>query len=785
MIRRALFLLALCLLTKAASAQSNPGWTFGFIPSAAQWNNQWALKTDTSGGTLTNGTIAGGTFTGTQTFASAPTGAGITSLLSPYALSSSVGTSVTPTGAPSTLTLGALAAQQGVLLDTFKVSGDADDTASMTRAVAAGVPILLGPKTYTVNNYSMAGSPASFVLRGVPGKSVIQRTSASGSQFFTITAANVVIDGVTFDMNRSAVTANQWGVFVGSCGQTVSILHSLFENNGGTLGTGLAHICTAGTVSAGSFDISDNEFTGNAWNSLYMGSVANGVVSRNYIHDNDNDTTAVFVSSYLTATATNYAADITIEDNRVFRNGTGIGLGGYGVPYSFAVSPAFRVFANNNTLVDNATYGISLECDYCSASNNRIAQSTPSVTIFGGIDALSRYGLISDNVVTLLNAPWGIDVGGSVQMTLSDNVVTMNQGTGLNVGGNLNTAVKHNHVIMSGSGHAISATAIETDGNLNVFPTIPSNITITDNSIDLSGSSSVGISLVDNVGGLAGTGPTIVRHNHITTSGSGSGSFQAVQWQGGPNSLIIEGNDLNGPLAAFSDPNVNGDILVDTVQIGGYTIYGSNAGNTTAIRTITTSQVSSFGSGGSILYAYPTSGGSGYTSATTLTASGTGGGSGWTGLPMIYGGVIIGVRTLTQGSGYIGTVTITASDTGGGSGAVIFAGNVPGVPNYSKLTYVPNNTTHLLQVTGGYTRINYPHTILLDGTSALTLQVLNGGSFWSVIDYTLPTFAIGSLPTCGSTSVGVQINVTGATSGAWQARCNGTNWINPAGSTIS
>ena len=54
-------LLALLLLlwTGPAFAQSNPGWTFGFVPTAAQWNAEWSSKVDvnlagipvTSGGT--------------------------------------------------------------------------------------------------------------------------------------------------------------------------------------------------------------------------------------------------------------------------------------------------------------------------------------------------------------------------------------------------------------------------------------------------------------------------------------------------------------------------------------------------------------------------------------------------------------------------------------------------------------------------------------------------------------------------------------------------------------
>src|ERR1017187_4781775 len=64
------------------------------------------------------------------------------------------GATVTRTPAPAGITLAKQASLAGVLVDRFKESGDTDDTASFTRAVAKGVPILLGARTYAVNNFS-------------------------------------------------------------------------------------------------------------------------------------------------------------------------------------------------------------------------------------------------------------------------------------------------------------------------------------------------------------------------------------------------------------------------------------------------------------------------------------------------------------------------------------------------------------------------------------------------------------------------------------------------------
>lgn len=71
-----------------------------------------------------------------------------------------------------------------------------------------------------------------------------------------------------------------------------------------------------------------------------------------------------------------------------------------------------------------------------------------------------------------------------------------------------------------------------------------------------------------------------------------------------------------------------------------------------------------------------TNGGTGYTTSTTVTASG-GGGSGFAGRPIINGGVITGVKIINGGSGYVSpTITFTPGG-GGGSGATAIATAAP------------------------------------------------------------------------------------------------------------
>lgn len=685
---------------------------------------------------------------------------------------------ITPTGTVGAASLGDIAAQQGVLLDAFRVAGDADDTASMTRAVAAGVPILLGPKTYTINNYVMAGTPSAFVLRGTPGKSLIQRTSASGSQFFQITAATVVLDGVTFDMNKASVTANQWGVFLGAGGQTISVRNSVLKNNSGTLGSCLG-IASTGPAAGGSFGISNSEFTGCTFDTLYLASVSNGVVSGNYIHDNSSF--GIWLGANGAASASNYSTNVLVTGNTVNRNTTGIQVGGYSPPYTFGTPQATYITVTGNILQDNSTYGASIEADYAVFSGNTINKSAPGVTVFGGFDALSRWLTVADNTITLPNTTWGIDCGGSIEVQVLRNLITMNQGIALNTGGNQNSVYSDNKLILTGTSTGVSNYAVEADGSSNTFPTLSSGTIIERNTFDMNGASVNGVVLHDNAGGLTGTTAIVVRGNHFAAGTGTPSTAQAITWFGGPTSLAVTGNDWNGVNTTFVDPNGNGDVIVSPVYLGGTVLGVSSSVN---IRAVITPAINTFGAGGSILYAYPTSGGSGYTAATTLTANGTGGGSGWTGVAQIYGGAIIGVRTLTNGTAYSGTLTITAADSGGGTGAVIAVGNKVTLPAYSTITY-SSVQSHLLQKSGGNVAINYPGGLMLDSTTAVGLQAIAGGLFWNVIGYTIPTIAFGSLPTCAAAYNSVEVHVSGSVSGKWQARCNGSNWIAPDGTTIN
>lgn len=677
-----------------------------------------------------------------------------------------------PSGANTALTLGALTAQQGVLLDAFRVAGDADDTAALTRAVTAQVPILCGPKTYTVNNFSSA-SATNFILLGVPG-CVIQRTSASGSNFITINTTNVYIDGVTFDSNKAAVTANQWGVLLPSGGQSITIKNSVFKNNSGSLGSCLT-LKSTGPAAGGSFVLDNIEVTGCTWNPVYMASVSNGSLINSYVHDNPHD--GVRIQAWTTASSTNYSADILVQNNRFVANdGSGITVCAFAPPYpAFGTPAAKRVKILSNNFLDNSGYQIqSCGVDYVDIIGNTIGQSDPAVDVFGGIESNSRYAVIADNTVEVTDGNFGIDAGNSATTTIMGNNVKITTGTGINIGGSTNSQVVGNLVTASTSGAiAILVYDVESDGSGSAMPQHCSALTIANNRLVLA-SGVIGIQLADNACGTSGTTGAVIRHNDMT----GGSASQDIVYKGSASSVNIFGNSHNGETYQLLDPNGSGDIVFENVYFGG-NIRGLSS--TSDIRSIASSYVNAYGGGDSILYVVPSAGGSGYTAATTLAASG---GCTWAGWPLINNGVIIGVRTTAHGTGCSAS-TVSATDGGGGTGATFTATKTPAHPARSTI-YYNSNAGNLLKLSGGYASISGPlSAIQLAANNGVSLIASVSGTVWVGPVQPPVSYAVGSLPTCNSTRSGLQVTVTGSTTSMWFARCNGTDWLWPDGTTVS
>jgi hypothetical protein len=664
----------------------------------------------------------------------------------------------------------------GKLVDNFKLRTDPDDTLAFARAIAAGEPVVLGARTYSISSLNIDASTTHLTIFGAaPGQSAIQRIGNSSSAFIQIASAYVTLDGVTFDMNKARVTANQWGVLITSdCAQQITVRRCRFVNNSGTLGCGLG-IIGKNPTTVGSIDISDNEISECVWGAMYLASIGNAVVRNNYIHDNAG--AAIYCSSWQTASSTNYSSDVLFTNNRISRCRNGIQCGGIAPPYIYGTPSAVRCKMIANDLQDITSYGLVAQGDYIDTIANKIDQSAPNVPVFAAIGYTGRWGSITDNQINYSGSSYCIDVGGCQGIHISDNTIYATSGVAINIGGTTNCHAVNNFIWTQLN--AILAYEVEADGTYVPFPYFCSGLVIDGNNITMDGGSSRGILTLDNPGGRRGAVPIRITGNHFQNV-NGSSLQWCISCIGGGAALSLGGNTQGGLSYGFSNPNGNGDIIAYDV----WDEVVTYAGAAKTIRSVLPPLINTYGCGtiNSILWTFPTSGGSGYSSATTLRAHGTEGGSGWTGIPLISQGVIVGVRTTAHGSGYKGAVTITAIDSGGGHGATFEVGNVLYLP-IRKLRVSSSGVISVLRASGGSVSLAGVTPIILTTSTPISLTAQSNQ--W-VPDPVAPvaSFAVESLLRPSPDNAGAIVYVTDSTTGKWMARSNGKSWVWPDGTKV-
>lgn len=710
---------------------------------------------------------------------------GLGGLAAPLATTpgSIMGTGFTPPGVPAGYveTMAQVATQSGVLVDTLRSVVDADDTMSFERGCTAGLALLGGPHAYLVHDFQALNSACSaFIFRGVPGLTIIRRDGGTTANFIDIRSASVYLDGVIIDGNSSSQSANQNnimfdGAYASGIAQTIVVAHSKIYGSTGANGNCLA-IYATGPALGGSFLLDDDDISACAESPVYLSSSPGGVIRGGTIHDSTTSA-AVYITvtgGISTVSATNYSSHIYIDGTKFARVFEGVEAYGYAYPYSLATIPNEYIYVYNCDFVDNYNYSIALYGYWLSAYNDTISQSSPSVSVFGGINALGEHIDIKSVNVNLQNTPWGIDVGGSVDVRLISNKCTMNEGTCLNVGGTQDTDIIGNNLNVTGSAVAISAYANEQSGSSHGFPTNASNIRMHGDEIKVDGTSAYGIKLLDDPGGAPGALPIIVGDEDFKLT-NGATYSNAIVWRGGTGHVFIGPNTVNGSSWVGISPNSSGDVLFDYVNFGQTILEANSAAS--VIRSFATKDLSAYAGGGSILYVDVVSGGAGYTAATVMTTSD---GCTWTGSPVIDGGVIVGVRTINVGSGTCVGATVSASDSGGGSGATFSVGNLPGFPAFGKITYL-SKSTKIIETSGGASTISPAVPMQMGNYSTVQLIADQNGHVWHPLAYQPPSFPSTGLPTCNAAAKGAMISVSDTVR---PAGCNGVNWIYGDGTVV-
>ena len=562
-------------------------------------------------------------------------------------------------GATTSRTLGALLSDS-VSVEDFGAAGNGttNDIAAFQAAIAAGLPIRLGPKTYIVNGPLSLSSATCLTLIGVPGQTILRRlTQSSGSSWITLTASIVHVEGIIFDANTS-VTGSFNGLNVAA-----SCVRSTFERcafTNATSGNGLV------------FSTSDPVFARHAVIGCEAYGNSNGIscvaadgltVSACHLHDN---TVAGLYVDYIDPNHVIKTRLTTVVGNQCWNNEIGIVIGDYATSYAVPASitnqtaDATLCLVASNICHDNTEYGIVSQGYNVLVHGNVVYNNGGSNPNNGGILCNSWASLITNNVVSN-HQGFAIDAGAANFTTISGNLVTTSR-IGINAGGAQEPRITGNS-IANASYYAIVIYNNETNAGGGPIGVPSVDVSITENTIDMPLGGG-GILLID------GPQKVQVARNNFITAPTGDISLCLLPLT---NTVTIEGNVLNGASGLFfENPFVPGsgnfsglNSLIYPDVLDAISIQSSTA-TVQSVRSLNANNYAGY-----LTFVTLATAGSGYTSAPTVSFSG-GGGSGATATAFITNGAVIGFRMVSLGSGYTSAPTVTLSG-GGGSGATATA----------------------------------------------------------------------------------------------------------------
>jgi hypothetical protein len=657
-------------------------------------------------------------------------------------------------GATTSRSLAALASN-AISIEDFGAAGNGttDDSAAFQAAVAAGLPIRLGPKTYILNGPLALTSATCLALVGVPGQTTLRRLKqSSGSAWITLTSPVIHAEGIVFDANTSVTGSTNAVTIAANC------LRSTFERcafTNAVSGSGL--LFNTSDPALARHAVIGCEAYGNS-NGINCAAADGLIVSACHLHDNkaaglhvDYVDPAHLIKTRLT----------TIVGNQCWNNEIGILVGDYATSYATPATitnqtaDGFLCLVASNICHDNTEYGIVAQGYNLLVHGNLVYNNGGTNASNGGILANAWASLITDNVVSAHDG-FGIDAGAANFTTLAGNLVTTSR-IGINAGGAQEPRITGNS-ILNASYYGIVIYNNETNAGGAPIGVPSIDVSITENVIDIP-SGGGGILLID--------GPQnvhVVRNNFITPVANVSMCLLPLT-----NTVTIDGNLINGSPGistqnAYTPGNgnyagLNSLVYADAIDCVSIT---SSTAPVQSIRSLNANNFDDY-----VTFITLTAGGNSYTSAPTLSFSG-GGGSGATAIAYITDGAVIGFRMVSLGSGYTSAPTVSLSGGGGsGAAATAFIG-IPVPPNRRLRVYcgVPvqwavtgSNPT---QSTGSGVAITTP------ANSDIEWVGMNGGwyaSRFQQTDYVQPA-SDGSV-TLRSVSGDMRLHPTGSGAVRW------------------
>lgn len=555
-------------------------------------------------------------------------------------------------------------------------NGIANDTLAFQDAINASAnrQIYIPSGTYIVT--SVAGASNMEFLGENQESTVIKRKNndtTSLPMFNFNNKQKIKFSNLTFDGNKASQAVAK-AIFNFDACETVTIdsctIKGAFGNNGVNLTNG------TGESNEEEIRITNSTIKDCDSDAIYVSKTSFVVVNDNLLKDNGS---SGFVAINYVFPPVQFVQNyMSITNNRVLSNGksgisfVGAYVGGTAllpIPGE-SVPPQKGVIISNNTCISNGEYGISYQgyggaivFNYCEKNGAGIA--------FGGINAALCNAITVSNNVCYDNHSWGIDVGGTINSSCNNNIVSytgLSSGSasvvGINFGGCQLSQCIGNTLSYNGGTGSSSIYVSGIEFGAGYFETIGSNVTVANNTITLLSPSAFGVYINNGTNGVS------LQNNQVYGAAAGN----AFKLQGGASSfdLLNKSNadwSNGGPLPSVASAATT--VLPDVGET--FNITG-----TTGITTLHTASSNLFKEG--VRFVQMTNQGSGYNPASppSVTFSPPGAGTTATGTALVSnGGKLIGVNMTNQGSGYSpgSPPSVTFGGAGGAVGVPIVGCN--------------------------------------------------------------------------------------------------------------
>lgn len=601
--------------------------------------------------------------------------------------------------------------------------GSTDDTSAFTAtgtaAAAAGRAIYIPGGTYIVANWT---PPTNTVIYGDGVNDTILKrpnSAASNASVINLTTTGVTLRDLCVDGNKANQTLASNNISITS-GYNYRLERVWTKNAkivSGGFGAGLAISSTSDLSNDTTTEIlhciaSECDGSGISVDECFNITIDGNRVSNNTgagINLNNLDAPIEPASQ----------GYIKVTNNVCVDNGaSGIGIVGTtldNIMPEFDDLQAFNIIVTGNRCRGNGGYGIGLQGQLILCSDNQCYENGGTTSAFYGGMLFNCYSSICSGNIASNNAYYGIDAGGCVNSIVSNNIcasngnATANGGVGINIGASKDSSCRGNTLIDNGAqgaaaGKAIVCTGYDLNGAGGGFPYRTSNIAFTDNLIVLTVSTQAGIYIHQG-------GDNITVMNNTCRGGSANNAF------------IFQTNSLRADNNVRVGTNIGGHAIASaaTLVIPDYADTVAVSGTTSITGGIKTYSEDGFFE--KVAWIEITNGGSGYTSAPTVSFSG-GGGSGAAATAYVgTGGAITAILVTNHGSGYTSAPTVSFSG-GGGSGATATA--TVGVNNRigRRLTLVFSGTPKLTHASGTNVYLNGSKDFVPASGSADTLSLI-------------------------------------------------------------